>query len=101
MRDCPLRVAYLVCFAAAPGVKPVVDFITARTGPDQGSSYMPIACNFCDERLGRVYQTTPQALDHLRGQFTFDTDKITSCVCAPCFDPVAHDTQIRAWNGRR
>lgn len=76
--------------AVAPGVKVLSEFDTARSGADAGSSFMPLACNFCDVRVGRVYQTTPQTLDHLRQQFTLHTDKITRCRTATAGFPVVH-----------
>ncbi|XP_071956621.1 protein Mis18-alpha-like [Antedon mediterranea] len=53
------------------------DLITSEKGVDIGSTYQKLFC-VCDEMIGRIYQTTPRALDNLRDVFTLDINKIQS-----------------------
>lgn len=43
------------------------DFITSKKkGPDAGSTYYVVTCRSCSNMIGRSYQTTAKALDHVR-----------------------------------
>lgn len=42
------------------------------------STFIPIHCKSCSSPIGRIYQTTPKDLDHLRNQYCLDMEHIRS-----------------------
>ncbi|KAK9472040.1 yippee zinc-binding/DNA-binding /Mis18, centromere assembly-domain-containing protein [Dipodascopsis tothii] len=49
---------------------------TSHDGADLGSTFTEFACRACTAPLGRIYRTTPRALDAIRDLFTFYTHSV-------------------------
>lgn len=54
------------------------ELVTSKeAGPDLGSTYAPISCGSCKADIGKVYKTTPAALDDLRDTYSLALDDVS------------------------
>lgn len=53
---------------------------TSKEGVDAGSTFFVVKCIGCDSQVGKVYLTTPRALDLMRDAFSFDSERIKNYV---------------------
>lgn len=72
------------------------DFVTSNEGADRGSTYLPVACASCAVPLGRVYKTTPPALDTLRDCFSFSLGALRSYMLGSCGSADADSPEFRS-----
>ena len=70
--------ANTITLSASSNIQRPKEMYTSYESLDEGSTYFPIMCKFCQQSLGRYYVTTSTDLDHLREKFTFNIDSITS-----------------------
>jgi len=53
---------------------------TSKEGVDAGSTFFAVKCSGCDAQVGKVYLTTPRALDLMRDAFSLDSDRLKNYV---------------------
>ena len=53
---------------------------TSKEGVDAGSTYFAVKCSGCDAQVGKVYLTTPRALDLMRDAFSLESDRLKNYV---------------------
>ncbi|XP_046847290.1 kinetochore protein mis18-like [Xenia sp. Carnegie-2017] len=53
-------------------------------GDDLGSSYYILECKHCEQPIGKMYNSTPKALDSLRDLYTLDWNKIKTYELGVC-----------------
>lgn len=53
------------------------DLVACQEELCRGSTYLRLCCASCGRELGRKFQSTPPALDALRGAFSFYVDAVT------------------------
>ena len=54
------------------------DFITSKSGADEGSTFYLVSCKQCSDVVGRIYKTTSANLDQFRGCYTLDRESLDS-----------------------
>jgi hypothetical protein len=68
----------LVTLCSVTNVNVLKEAHTSQEGLDMGSSFREIVCIQCQAALGKLYLTTPQSLDAIRGMYSFSTPCISS-----------------------
>ena len=51
---------------------------TETEGDEIGSTFVRISCSGCSQPLGKIYKTTPPALDHWRNKYCLQVDAMKS-----------------------
>ena len=59
-------------------------FSTSQRGADAGATFWELSCAVCTATVGKVYETTPRALDRLRGMHCFSRDALESYELGSC-----------------
>ncbi|KAJ9062376.1 Protein Mis18-alpha, variant 2 [Entomophthora muscae] len=55
----------------------------AKDGIDSGSTFKLLTCSVCKIEIGRIYNSTPQALDTIRDCYAFYNDMIDHYILGP------------------
>ena len=53
-------------------------------GPGDGSTFVFVTCNGCNEVVGKSFKSTTMVTDKYRDRYSFDMDKIKSFVLGSC-----------------
>ena len=73
-----------VSLCGAVGVTRSTKLKTSEYGKDLGATYHEMHCEKCKVKIGRIYITTPVALDSLRNMFTFYSNALSSFELGTC-----------------
>ena len=79
----------VIAIETATSVTRAPETRTSKEGNDRGCTYSLLSCSTCEATLGRLYLTTPRAMDNMRDCYTFDTAALSTYAVGSAADDAA------------